>query len=270
MRSRHALIRTFLFVFLLACLLTGLAGVVRVPVNAAPKQANALDVVINEIAWGGTAASSADEWIELYNTTATDIDLTNWTIVTLDLNPATITIPSGIIPANGYFLLERSETAVSNITADYVYGGSNFANSGETLTLYDELNVIIDTVNNNGGGWPAGSGAPNYASMERINNLIADSDANWVSNDGITINGLDANNTPIRGTPKQVNSATLSLTPTATPLVTDTSTPSPTAVSHLALVINEVAWAGTDASTSDEWIELYNPGGGSVKRAGWV
>jgi len=26
----------------------------------------ALDVVINEVAWSGTAASSSDEWIELY------------------------------------------------------------------------------------------------------------------------------------------------------------------------------------------------------------
>ena len=42
--------------------------------------ASAGDVVINEIAWMGTEASSGHEWIELYNTTGNDIDLTNWCI----------------------------------------------------------------------------------------------------------------------------------------------------------------------------------------------
>ena len=37
-----------------------------------------LTVVINEVAHGGTAASSADEWIELHNNTGALIDLTGW------------------------------------------------------------------------------------------------------------------------------------------------------------------------------------------------
>ena len=41
-------------------------------------QASYGDVVINEVGWMGTAASSADEWIELYNTTDHPITLTNW------------------------------------------------------------------------------------------------------------------------------------------------------------------------------------------------
>jgi hypothetical protein len=36
------------------------------------------------------------------------------------------------------------------------------------------------------------------------------------------------------------------------------------------VLINEVAWAGTDASASDEWIELHNPGTEMVNLAGWV
>jgi len=46
------------------------------------------DVVINEVAWGGTAAGTADEWIELYNATDAPITLTNWTLVADDGAPA--------------------------------------------------------------------------------------------------------------------------------------------------------------------------------------
>ncbi len=42
------------------------------------------DVVINEIAWMGTAASTADEWLELYNTTASPVDIGNWSIYGAD------------------------------------------------------------------------------------------------------------------------------------------------------------------------------------------
>ncbi len=45
-----------------------------------------------------------------------------------------------------------------------------------------------------------------YRTMERIDPLTADTDANWASNDGITRNGLDANGNPLNGTPKQQNS----------------------------------------------------------------
>ena len=66
------------------------------------------DVVINEIAWMGTLSSFNDEWIELFNNTGTPIDLTGWTLNSLDGTPS-ITIPSGSIDAGGYFLLERTD-----------------------------------------------------------------------------------------------------------------------------------------------------------------
>ncbi|MCD6334669.1 MAG: lamin tail domain-containing protein, partial [Candidatus Latescibacteria bacterium] len=37
------------------------------------------DVVINELMWMGSTASSADEWIELRNTTDSEILLSGWT-----------------------------------------------------------------------------------------------------------------------------------------------------------------------------------------------
>jgi hypothetical protein len=32
------------------------------------------------VSWGGTAASSADEWIELHNNTRFSVDVTDWTL----------------------------------------------------------------------------------------------------------------------------------------------------------------------------------------------
>jgi hypothetical protein len=59
----------------------------------------------------------------------------------------------------------------------------------------------------------------------------------------------------------------------STTTISATSTPSPaiqTPIPSIAVVINEVAWMGTDAQASDEWIELYNPGDSSVDLSGWV
>src|SRR5512138_1594589 len=106
MKNSQQFWRGLYFLFLIVVLCGGLAlpvGKPSVPAHAAPFAANALDVVINEVAWAGTAASTNDEWIELYNTTATAIDLTNWTLNAKDGSPA-ITIPSGrpSIPPNGF------------------------------------------------------------------------------------------------------------------------------------------------------------------------
>ena len=46
-------------------------------------------------------------------------------------------------------------------------------------------------------------------------------------------------------------------------------TPTPTTWPLRSVVINEVGWAGTGASASDEWIELYHPGSGTVYLEGW-
>ena len=35
-------------------------------------------------------------------------------------------------------------------------------------------------------------------------------------------------------------------------------------------MINEIAWAGTRASSSDEWIELYNNSAATISLTGWT
>ncbi len=163
------------------------------------------DVVINEVAWMGTQASTYDEWIELHNNAESDLDLTGWSLVALDGTPH-ITL-SGTIPAHGYFLLERTDDqSVSDIPADQTYTGA-LRNSpeAETLTLYDAEGRVVDTANLEGGPWPAGDNQ-SKSTMERVDPTAPDAASNWCTNDGATRNGLDADGNPINGTPKAANS----------------------------------------------------------------
>ena len=103
-------------------------------------------VVINEIAWMGTASSSASEWIELHNTGSDAQDLTGWKII--GKSNAVITSLSGAVAPDGYFLIERgSDNTVPNVTADLVASFSKgLGNDGETLKLLDGGGTVVDTV----------------------------------------------------------------------------------------------------------------------------
>lgn len=112
------------------------------------------DVVITEVAWMGTTANTADEWIELYNTTGSSISLTSWTLVAADGTPS-VTL-SGSIGAYGYYLLERTDdNSVPGVTADKIYTGA-MTDTGEQLVLRDGSSNVIDTANQNG-SWLAGT-----------------------------------------------------------------------------------------------------------------
>lgn len=102
-------------------------------------------VVLNELAWMGSSASSADEWIELHNDGATPTDLTGWKIT--GKNGATIALLSGSVAPHGYFLIERSDdNTVPNVPADLVVSfGKGISNDGETLKLLDGGGNTVDT-----------------------------------------------------------------------------------------------------------------------------
>ena len=195
--------RRFLWLLIAVCTPVILLGAIQTNSSWAEQAATGNGIVISEVAWGGTAAQSADEWIELHNPTAVPINLSGWTLS--DGGTIQITL-TGVISAGGFYLLERTDdNTVSDIPADQFYTGA-LSNSGETLELRDSGSVLVDTANGDGGGWPAGSGSPDYLSMERDGPDVADIDENWHSNDTVERNGLDAAGNPINGTPRQPNS----------------------------------------------------------------
>ncbi len=170
-------------------------------------------IVINEVAWAGTAANTSDEWIELYNVTDQPVDLSGWTLTfgdtVIDLGEAANTI----IEPGGYFLLERTDDdTVSDVAADLIYTGG-LTNSGMVLNLLDQTETVVDTANAGvEKGWAAGSnknGAIPYATMERIDPTGPDVPSNWASNNGLITCGHDAAGEAINGTPRAKNSATI-------------------------------------------------------------
>ena len=101
-------------------------------------------VLINEVAWAGTAASANDEWIELHNRSHFDVNLRGWLLT--DHDNLNIVLDGGIGPG-GYFLLERTdEDTISNIPADLIYTGS-LRDEGEILWLIDPDGRIVDSAN---------------------------------------------------------------------------------------------------------------------------
>jgi uncharacterized repeat protein (TIGR01451 family) len=170
----------------------------------APGETQSGIVIISEVAWSGTQASSADEWIELHNLSGAAVDLTGWQLA---IGSDNIIALSGAIGAGGFFLLERTaDNTVSDIPADQIYTGS-LNNAGDSLSLRDSGNAVVDTANGDGGPWPAGLASPDYLSMERSNPSAQDEDGNWLSNDTVTRNGKDTDGMPVNGTPRQPNSS---------------------------------------------------------------
>lgn len=246
---------------------------------------NPLSVIISEAAWAGTQAFSGDEWVELYNPGPTSVDLTGWRLEAADGEPSIAL--SGIIASGGFLVLERGDdNVVSDVNSpdSLVYNSGLFGDGGEILSLRAPDRTVIDTANIDGGSWPAGTTS---GSMERVITggvVSSDTASGWITNvEPSTWLRHDAANNLIQGTPGYANWAftvtptftpTITLTPTFTftPSPTNTSTPSPSATpaGFLSVVINEVAWMGTLASTTDEWIELYNPGSTAINITGWT
>ncbi|MBI3458652.1 lamin tail domain-containing protein [Candidatus Azambacteria bacterium] len=163
---------------------------------------NSGEVVFNEIAWMGTKANSSDEWLELYNNTANEIDLTGWKIYGEGGKTLIISLKKRISPL-GYYLIERTDdNSIKDILADDYgsFGGNGLSNKGEYLVLKDNLGHIINQIDFSA-GWPAGSASPDYQSMERGAN------GSWQSNNGVTKNGIDAKGNLIMGTPRSLNSS---------------------------------------------------------------
>ncbi len=119
-------------------------------------QAQAGDVIINEIMPAPAKAYYNDGWLELKNNTNYNFDLGGWTLTGVLAGQKNLRLPAKtILPAQGYFLLARYYTADSrclrNIDADLIVGALRL-NTASTapIALLDASGNLIDKVN-----WPA-------------------------------------------------------------------------------------------------------------------
>ncbi len=169
---------------------------------ASASDVSAGDVVINEVAWSGTADNWRDEWIELHNTKNTSVDLSGWKIE--DDKGKVYLIETGEIPAKGYFLIADKADSISNVTIDAVITLS-LVDGGNQLVLKNSAGTTIDSLNSSVATWPAGSVSPR-ASMERIDPSVSGELAeNWAT--AVSGNGAKGKDgSDILGTPRGINS----------------------------------------------------------------
>ena len=91
-------------------------------------------IFISEIAWMGDSSSHTNEWIEIYNDSGSEIDISGWRIEANDGTPAFSL--SGNIDPQSYRVFNRGENE---------YTGA-LSNSGETLRVINSTGSVIDTV----------------------------------------------------------------------------------------------------------------------------
>ncbi len=152
-------------------------------------------IVINEIAWMGTATSASDEWIELKNISDEVINLQGWQLIDKD-NQIQISLSStDSILAHGFYLLERTDdNSVPNLSADKIYTGA-LSDTDESLRLFNPNCVLIDEVVATT-NWTAGD-KTNKKTMERNIDL-----ASWHSYS----NSSPDEASGLYGTPQKENS----------------------------------------------------------------
>lgn len=136
---------------------------------SAPPVHAAQTVMIGEVAWAGSSASLADEWIELWNPGDADMPLQGYSLVGAGANP--IFFPDdGVIPAHGTYLVANNAdvdaksalaTAPQMVTTTVSLSNSMFS-----MALLDQNGAEVDRAGD-GSAPPAGSSGDVKTTMVR-------------------------------------------------------------------------------------------------------
>ena len=239
----------------------------------------------------GTAASSSDEWVEIYNPGSSCVDLSGWTLKIVD-GGIKISL-YGTVASGGYIVLADNSQVFHNSNGSaFAFGqvtnSLSLLNSGEALYLIGPDGYTqVDTADWWDGSWPAGIASSTnsslaYSSMERYrlpNGAVpADSPSAWVTFAGATTSApLDRNGSHVHGTPGMANwASTVTVTPSPFPTATKQLTPTFAPTPAPAVVINEILarpgsdWNGDGSiNNSDEFIEVENLGPGIATLTNW-
>lgn len=107
-------------------------------------------VVLSEIQWGGSALSTADEWIELTNVSPESVDISSWKITGIASQGAEIVIPpETILPSYATYLVANyalgDAKTVLAVSPDLVSSSISISNSSLTVTLIDTTGTAVDS-----------------------------------------------------------------------------------------------------------------------------
>ena len=113
-----------------------------------PKKAANTDIVINELQPSNTTtatdpAGEYDDWIELYNTSSSAVDISGFFLTDNASNLTRWRIPNGTtIPGNGYLII----WADADLNQDGLHADFKLTSTGEELLLLNAEVKIVDEV----------------------------------------------------------------------------------------------------------------------------
>ena len=271
--------RKFLTGFILMiCLLAGAAGFfVAWPAFSAPNH-----IVISEIQIAG--ATTADEFVELHNPTAADVNLLGWRLSrrTASGNQTNLltTFPDAVLPAGGFFLISHPTGYTGAVSADAQYSTSESIANNNTVALYSDAGkTIVDLVGIGEAGSFEGATAlnpPKNQSIERQtdNTGLIDTDNN--ANDFV-LSTLPSPKNLSSSPPPAPPPESEEEAPPESPPANQPPAPAPGASGGAGgpppilpndILINE--FVSDPADEDEEWIELINRTNHSIDLAGWV
>jgi hypothetical protein len=162
------------------------------PFSHIPSAHAAQPIVIGEVAWAGSSASLADEWVEVWNLGDTDLPLAGYSLHGASDKPIFFG-DDAVIPAHGTYLVsnygDSDVKSALGVLVQVVTSSISLSNSALQITLNDGTSDI--DVAGDGKTPPAGSSGATKATMLR------DGDA-WIS--ATTSQNFDLGRTDL-GTP---------------------------------------------------------------------
>ena len=204
------------------------------------------EIIITEIMPDPSAVSDANgEWFEVFNPTASAINIDGWTIEDNGSDNHVISNGGPLpVPAGGFLVLARNADSGTNggVTVDYEYSGITLANGDDEVVLIDNFSNEIDRVEYDGGpNFPDPTGASMALIDPSLDNNVG---ANWCTSSTAFGDGD-------LGTPGAANDC-----------------PPPTVPEIVITEIIQNPDAVSDAN--GEWFEVFNPTASAININGWT
>jgi CotH kinase protein/Lamin Tail Domain/Chitobiase/beta-hexosaminidase C-terminal domain/FlgD Ig-like domain/Divergent InlB B-repeat domain len=144
---------------------------------------NSSDIVINEINYNSSDDFNPDDWIEIYNISGTNLDLSSWQLKDDDDLHSFIFPTDFSIPADSYIVLCRDTLAFHTLFPDIenYLGNWNFGlgSNSDMVRIFDNEGTLIDHVlYDNEAPWPIepdGNGPTLSLLNPGMNNLLPQS-----------------------------------------------------------------------------------------------
>lgn len=141
-------------------------------------------VLITEVFYDTPGTESQEEWVEIFNPTKEQVDISGWKITD---GEATFTVPNGtIMPAQEVLIVARSSSgfkALYGFEPDFSGATFSLSNSGDEVILKDSSNNVVDVVTYGKGSYPGVIPHPAVTEGHSLERVLANFDTDDCSRD---------------------------------------------------------------------------------------